>query len=244
MNDVLQTMRNHVSVRKYKSEPIPQETIEQLVEAAQHAASSNFVQAYSVIAVTDPDIKAECAQLTYNDHVKDAAVFFVICADYHRLALAGKKHDVTIHTETTENFLVATVDASLFAQNLTLASESLGYGTCYIGSVRNNIEKISDLLKIPEYVFPLVGLTVGIPDEEQRVKPRLPKRAVLHQNAYDQVNYSQLLDEYDEMIKDYYQNRLTNQKDTTWTESMSAYLSKKNRIYMRDYLASQGFKLE
>ncbi len=149
MNDVLQMMKKHVSVRKYKSEPISEETIEHLVEAAQHAASSNFVQAYSVIAVTDPDIKAECARLTYNNHVKDAAVFFVICADFYRLALAGKKHDVTIHTETTENFLVATVDASLFAQNLTLASESLGYGTCYIGSVRNNIEKISDLLKLP-----------------------------------------------------------------------------------------------
>ena len=76
-----------------------------------------------------------------------------------------------------EDFIVATVDASLFCAK-ALAAESLGYGICYIGGIRNNPGEVSELLHLPDKVYPVFGMTVGVPDEDHGVKPRLPIAAI------------------------------------------------------------------
>ena len=79
MNEIIHKMEQHVSVRKYKEESIPKDVVEKMVHAAQHAASSHFVQAYSVIYVTDQELKAKLAELSGNRHVKDCADFCLLC---------------------------------------------------------------------------------------------------------------------------------------------------------------------
>lgn len=113
MNEIIHKMEQHVSVRKYKEESIPKDVVEKMVHAAQHAASSHFVQAYSVIYVTDQELKAKLAELSGNRHVKDCEAFFVCCADLKRLEIACEKHSTEIKHEGVEDFIVATVDASL-----------------------------------------------------------------------------------------------------------------------------------
>ena len=244
MNEMIHKMEQHTSVRKYKEEPIPRNIVERMVQAAQHAASSHFVQAYSVVYVTDEALKVKLAELSGNRHVKDCAAFFVCCADLKRLEIACEKHGTEIKHDTTENFIVATVDTSLFAQNLALAAESLGYGICYIGGIRNHPEEVSELLRLPDKVYPLFGMTVGVPNENHAVKPRLPVEGVLHENTYDENKYHELLEEYDQTTNEYYKKRLTNQKDVTWTGSMSAFMSKEKRLHMKGFLSSRGFKLK
>ncbi|SFI11146.1 hypothetical protein SAMN04488574_101632 [Bacillus sp. 71mf] len=241
MNEMIHTMEQHVSVRKYKKEPIPKNIIERMIGAAQHAASSHFVQAYSVVYVTDEALKEQLAELSGNRHVKSCAAFFVCCADLKRLEVACEKHGAEIKSNTTENFIVATVDVSLFAQNLALAAESLGYGICYIGGIRNNPEQVSELLHLPDNVYPVFGMTVGVPDEKHGVKPRLPVGAILHENTYDENKYNELLDEYDRTTNEYYKERLTNQKDITWTGSMSEFMSQEKRLHMKEFLVKKGF---
>lgn len=241
MNEVIQKMESHASVRKYKKDEISKETVERMIIAAQHAASSHFVQAYSVVYVTDEMVKEKLADLSGNRHVKDCSAFFVICADLKRLEHACKKHEMEIQNETTENFVVATVDASLFAQNLALAAESLGYGICYIGGIRNNPEEVSELLQLPDKVYPVFGMTVGVPDEANAVKPRLPVSAILHENTYDEEKYSELLNQYDEVTNEYYQARVTNKKNVTWTGSMSQFISGEKRLHMKEFLSKRGF---
>jgi nitroreductase len=241
MNEIIHKMEQHVSVRKYKREPIPKNIIERMIGAAQHAASSHFVQAYSVVYVTDEALKEQLAELSGNRHVKSCAAFFVCCADLKRLEIACEKYGTEIKSDTTENFIVATVDASLFAQNLALAAESLGYGICYIGGIRNNPEQVSELLHLPDKVYPVFGMTIGVPDENHGVKPRLPVGAILHENIYDENKYNELLDEYDHTTNQYYKGRLTNQKDVTWTGSMSAFMSQEKRLHMKEFLVKKGF---
>lgn len=241
MNEIIHKMEQHASVRKYKNEPIPRNIAERMVQVAQHAASSHFVQAYSVVYVTDESLKAQLAELSGNRHVKDCAAFFVCCADLKRLEIACEKHGTEIKHDTTENFIVATVDVSLFAQNLALAAESLGYGICYIGGIRNNPEEVSDILHLPDKVYPVFGMTVGVPDESHAVKPRLPVEAILHENAYDENKYDELLAEYDQTTNEYYKGRSTNQKNVTWTGSMSAFMSKEKRLHMKEFLSKKGF---
>lgn len=241
MNEIIHKMEQHVSVRKYKEESIPKDVVERMVQAAQYAASSHFVQAYSVIYVTDQDLKAKLAELSGNRHVKDCAAFFVCCADLKRLETACEQHSTEIKHEGVEDFIVATVDASLFAQNLALAAESLGYGICYIGGIRNNPREVSELLHLPDKVYPVFGMTVGVPDEDHGVKPRLPVAAILHENGYDEKKYDELLNEYDETMSSYYKERSANKKNVTWTESMSSFMAKEKRMHMKEFLNEKGF---
>ena len=239
---MLKLLRSHISVRKYKEEAIPDERLYEMLEAAQHAASSHFVQAYSVVRVNEQEKKDKLAELSKNrKQFETAPLALVFCADLKRLEKAARVHDKKIHGSTAENLLVAVIDTALFAQNFAVAAESKGYGICYIGGVRNNPEPISELLGLPDYVIPLFGMTVGIPDEKNEVKPRLPLEAVLHDDTYNEEKYDRLLGEYDEILRDYYLERTSNKKSTTWTESMADFLSEPRRPHMLEFLRSKGF---
>ncbi|KAB7708610.1 oxygen-insensitive NADPH nitroreductase [Bacillus aerolatus] len=235
-------LKSHASVRKYTNEQISDETFRDLLEAAQHAASSHFVQAYSVVRVKDSEKRLKLGELSKNkQQFESAALPLVFCADLKRLEKAVSLHGKTIEGSTAENLLVAVIDTALFAQNFVVAAESKGYGICYIGGVRNNPQAISELLNLPDYVIPLFGLTVGVPAESNEVKPRLPMEAILHEDSYDEQKYDVLLPQYDEQMSKYYASRTANKKDAAWTSGMAAFLSEPRRAYMLDFLQSKGF---
>lgn len=239
---MLELLKNHVSVRQYTDEPISDATFHELITTAQHASSSHFVQAYSVIQVKDDEKRKKLGQLSNNEQqYNSAALALLFCADLNRLDHATKMHDKTIQSGTLENFIMATVDVSLFAQNFAIAAESKGYGLCFIGGVRNNIKEISELFNLPDHVIPLFGLTVGVPERKNEVKPRLPVENIVHVDTYDEGKYATLLREYDEIMEAYYRKRSTNQKNVTWTESMANFLSVKRREHMKDFVLSKGY---
>ncbi len=238
-------LRSHTSVRKYKDYQLTKEEVTELIATAQHAASSHFVQAYSVIWVTDKAKRKELGRLSKNPVQFDlAGAALLLCADFNRLQVAGKLHNTELTIDTVENVLVGTVDVALFAQNLVVAAESKGYGICYIGGVRNAPEEVSELFQLPEGVFPLFGITLGVPDQQNEVKPRLPVDAILHENIYNSFKYEQLLKEYDQTMEAYYVNRGSNQKVTNWTKQMAEFLENPRREHMADFLAGKGFHLK
>lgn|SRR5690625_854382 len=243
-NDVLQLLQSHTSIRDYKSTPISQDELNSMIYAAQHAASSNFIQAYSIVHITNPEKIKKFATLANNERqILSAPVVLLFCADFNRLQQACAKHDVKITENNLENFIVTTVDTALFAQNFVIAAESRGYGICYIGGVRNNPAPISELVNLPDKVFPLFGMTVGVPAEEQQVKPRLPVEAILHENNYDANKYNDILNKYDETMATYYQERLTNNKETNWTKTMAEFLENPRREHMQEFIRSRGFNI-
>ncbi len=125
---VKELLRSHTSVRKYTGEEIPRETVIDLIQTAQMAASSHFVQAYSVIWVTDEEKKQKLAKLSNNEfQFQTAGAAFLFCVDFKRLEAAGKKHGVDITVDTAENVLVGVADVSIFAQNFVIAAEAEGY---------------------------------------------------------------------------------------------------------------------
>ena len=240
-----QLLRNHSSVRKYTGEIIPRETVIDLIETAQMAASSHFVQAYSVIWVTDEEKKQKLGELSNNDfQFKTAGASFLFCVDFKRLHEAGKKHGVDIVVDTVENVLVGVTDVALFAQNFVVAAEAEGYGICYIGGARNSAKEISELFELPEYVFPMFALTIGKPTKVNETKPRLPVAAILHENSYNVEQYDSLLDEYDATMEQYYASRSSNQKVATWTKQMADFLIKQRRPEIKAFLAEKGFTWE
>lgn len=242
MTTTKELLRSHSSVRKYTGEPISRETVIDLIETAQMAASSHFVQAYSVIWVTDEEKKQKLGELSKNEfQFKTAGASFLFCVDFKRLQVAGQKHGVNIVADSAENVLVGVADVALFAQNFVVAAEAEGYGICYIGGARTNPAEISELFELPEYVFPLFAMTIGTPTKRNETKPRLPVAAVLHENSYDVEQYNQLLDEYDATMESYYASRSSNQKMANWTKQMADFLIDQKRPHMKEYLASKGF---
>ncbi|HSI67393.1 MAG TPA: NADPH-dependent oxidoreductase [Planococcus sp. (in: firmicutes)] len=239
---VIELMKAHASVRDYKDKQLSREEVSELVEAAQYAATSHFVQAYSIVWVTDVEKRKKLGELSNNaKQMEGAGAVFLMCADYNRLKHAGELQGESIVFDQAENLIVAVTDVGLLAQNLALAAESKGYGICYIGGVRNNMEEISELVGLPEGVFPVYGLTVGVPNEANEVKPRLPVEAILHENAYDEAKYATMLPAYDETIKNYYEARTSNKKVSVWSEQMATFLKIPRRKDLKAFLAKKGY---
>lgn len=234
-------LKKHASVRKYKPIALTTEEVKELVMAGQHAASSNFVQAYSVIHVTDDAKKEALAEFASNSQqFSTAGAILVLCMDYYRIE-KGANLTGEIDYQNAEDLLVAATDVALFTQNIAIAAESKGYGICYIGGVRNNPAEISELLGLPKGVAPMYALTIGVPDEQNDVKPRLPVEAILHENEYDSEKYDSLIPAYDKTMNEYYQNRNSNQKNSDWSQSMATFLGKPRRLHMKEFLQKQGF---
>jgi FMN reductase (NADPH) len=244
MNSVIETIVNHRSIRSFEDKPLTREQIEVIVESAQAASTSSYIQAYSIIGVTDREKKKKLAELAGNQsYVEENGHFFVFCADLYRHQLIGQLEgkDVIPSIESTEKFMVALIDASLAAQNACLAAESLGLGICYIGGIRNNLEEVGNILNIPERVIPLFGLAVGYPKNVTDKKPRLPLSHVYHENEYNITDYDRQLTDYNNIISRYYKERTGGKRTDTWTAQMANMLEKKSRMYMKDYVEGQKF---
>jgi hypothetical protein len=174
----------------------------------------------------------------------DAA--FVVCVDFKRLHKCCELAGVDMKVDSAENLLVGVVDAALFAQNLAVAAEADGYGVCYIGNVRTRIAEVAELLALPDLVFPLFGLTLGVPaaGAVNEVKPRLPVEAVLHENGYDAAKYDELLPAYDATMADYYASRTSGAKTgltAAFTGEIAKSFVKINRPHIREFLVSKGY---
>ena len=141
----------------------------------------------------------------------------------------------------TEQFIIATVDTALYAQNMVVAAESVGLGICYIGALRNDPARVTEILDLPQQVYPVFGLCLGYPDQDPEVKPRLPLSVVLKENSYSTDGEVEAIAAYDEEMRAYYAARTANQKAQGWSEQMAGLLGREGRPHMLAFLQGQGF---
>ena len=157
-----------------------------------------------------------------------------------------EEKDVLPSIESTEKFMVALIDASLAAQNAAIAAESMGLGICYIGGIRNKLDEVKELLKTPDRVIPLFGMTVGYPEKINDQKPRLPFEHIYHEEEYEQDKdvYLRQLQEYNEIISTYYEQRTDGKRKDRWTEQMANMLEKQTRMYMKEFVQKNKMNLQ
>lgn len=242
MNEVIKLINNHRSLREFSEEKLSQEEIESLVGAAQSASTSSYVQAYSIIGVTDEEKKKQLREISTQSYVEHNGHLFVFVVDFYRNNELAKKFDQTISYDKTENLIVGIVDASLAAQNMAIAAESMGLGMCYIGSLRNDVNKVKEILDLPEATFPLFGMVVGHPTTKGSQKERLPFKAIYHENTYQRMEQVEsIIEEYDQNVSEYYKERTNGQRDDKWSEQVVKTLMKKQRLDVDAFLKSQGF---
>lgn len=244
MNEVIKLLQSHRSVRKFADQSVPQSLLDEFIKCGQSAATSSFIQACTVIQVEDPARRGQLAELAGNQaYVATAARFLVFCADMHRLKMACEMHAAKVNSGFTEQFITATVDCALFAQNVITAAQSVGVEGVYIGGIRNSIQAVTDLLELPDLVYPVFGMCLGYPAQNPEVKPRLPLSVIVKKDQYEDSDDKRNIGEYDKQVREYYRTRTGGNKDDSWSEQIAEMLVKEARPHMKPFLESRGYLL-
>ena len=249
VNATVELMLRHRSVRRYLAEPLPPGTLETLVAVAQSAPTSSNMQAWSVVAVENPDRKRRLAELAGpNPQIEAAPLVLVFVADLARSRAIARANGATGEgLDYLESFLLAALDAAFAAQNAVTALESLGLGSCYIGAMRNRPAEVAAELGLPSECVAVFGLTVGVPDPEagEDIKPRLAQSAVLHRERYGAPADPRDLLDYDARLRAF--QRSQGMAERGWTEVVAGRIGTtealKSRTRLAEVLRELGFAL-
>jgi len=195
-------MHEHRSIRKYASDPVPDDVLKEILEAGIRASSSGNMQTYSIIVTRDPDLRERLyAPHMEQNMVLEAPILLTFCADFNRMRHWLRLSNAPDNFDNFMGFMAAAIDAILVSQNVALAAESKGLGICYLGSTLANCDQIGRLLQLPPGVVPVVGFSLGYPKENPAVRDRLPLDGLVHFETYNEYT--------DERIREIYRDRET-----------------------------------
>ena len=193
----MESIRNRRTIRKYKSQDIPEELLNSLLEEASRASTMGNMQLYSSVITRSEEMKSKLAPMHFNQPmVTGAPVVVTFCADFNRFSLWCKQRKAEPGYDNFLSFINALSDALLFTQNFCTLAEDAGLGICYLGTTIYNPAPIIELLKLPKLVIPVATITVGYPDELPVQPDRLPLRGIIHNEVYKQYSEKDIDDIY------------------------------------------------
>jgi len=248
-NAVISSMLNRKSVRKYKTDKLSDEVVDAVVRAGQQAPFAS--QLYSILLTRKK--KAPFG----------APLWFIICVDLYKLERFMKIRGWDVVSNDVTMLLFGLQDAAYAAENMVVAAESLGMGSCYLGVIPERVKPIVKQFKLPKRVFPLVELVMGYPDEEFPPRPRYPMSFTLFEDKYPELTDEQVREAMQVMddgylsqgyyVKQKAKIRLMSKKkdtftydDYSWTEHISRkwgqWYPSPNK--MLKALKDQGFDLQ
>ena len=193
-------LKNHKSIRQYKSTPIDEALLKDLIHCGQRGSSSGNLQSWSVVISRERESREKLYELhSRQKMILQAPVVLTFCSDFYRIRRWLKINDAKGSFDDFLGFLVGMADAIIAAQNVAIAAESHGLGICYMGTTLSAADEISKHLKLPETVVPVTSLVVGYPDEDiPEVRYRLPLEAIIHEEVYDPKTDEEISDIYRE----------------------------------------------
>lgn len=246
MEDMIKRQLDHRTIREFTDQAVPREMFETLMQVAQRTATSIGMQAASIIRIKDQAIRKELAEICKQDYVARAPELMVFIVDQRRNSEVLKEMgEDPAYAGNYDKFFQAFTDACLMAQNITNAAEAMGLGAVYLGSILNHPGRTIELLNLPKYTFPVVGLGLGYPNQEPQLKPRMAMDLRVFEDRYEvfRGDYLNRLKDYDEEMTTYYDLRESNRR----SDSFSLQVVKKfkntipERKDMMKYIRQQGF---
>lgn len=173
---LLAMMRSRRSIRHYLPDPVPDEVLQQILEAGRWAPSANNQQPWAFVVVQDEQIRAQVAQhatyyLARRARVDEAPLLIVLCAHARRRASGTPPRQ----------------DVSMAAMQMMLEAEALGLGTCWIDGLER--DEVAGILRIPPYLEIIGLLTVGYAAETPPETPRKPLFEIVHYDLYESVTF-------------------------------------------------------
>ncbi len=245
---------NRRSHRRYTDRPVDPDLLETLLACAQSAPAKSDLQQYSIIVVDDRDLHARITSLSRNlDFVAKAPLLLLFCADLRRMRRIAVMRGHSYANDNLDTFMNGAVDAALAMQSFIIAAESVGLGCCPLSVVRNHIEAITEMLGLPEAVYPISGLSVGWPSTPGFLSQRLPPAAVVHRNRYDDSDLEALVEGYDRRRhaifpvppeKQTHADKYGALDYCPWSENKARQLSLPERAGFRAFLKNRGMEIE
>lgn len=207
-NQTIELMKSRKSVRQFTGEHVSDDVLQQIIEAAQCAPNSINGQQASIVITRDKAKIEQIAELAGGQpQVAGADIFITVVADFNKTNEAAKLQGKTqsVHT-TMEGILVGAVDAGIMVEALAVAAESFGVGNTVIGGIRNNPQAMIDMLDLPAYTFPIVGITLGYMKENTAsVKPKMALNSFAHEDKYNKENVASAVKAYDEVLAEFFE---------------------------------------
>ena len=166
---VLEAIETRRSIRKYKSEPMPDEDLKKIIKAAQLAPSAGNKQPWRFVVVSDPEMKTKLAEVSRKQMWMADASVIVVC-------LGMDKKSPEVYERWAEKDVMTAVE------HMVLAAWELGYGTCWIGAFVES--DVKELLDIPKEMTVVNLLPIGVPDQKPEAKPRKHITELFHNEKY------------------------------------------------------------
>ncbi len=154
--NVIEAIESRRSIRKFKPDPIPSETLRKILEAGRLSPSAGNRQPYKIIAVTDETIREGMSKGRYNQFIKDAPVVIVGCD--------------RVGDDWSRRWSM--VDTTIALEHVVLAAWSLGVGSCWIGDFSK--PNLRELLEIPQDYEVIAQIALGFPDELPNERAKKP----------------------------------------------------------------------
>lgn len=230
MNEVIEQIKDRKSVRVFEDREIDPAIKDEIINAALEAPTAGCMMLYSILDITDGELKSKLAVACDNQpFIAKAPLVLIFLADYQRWYDTFELNDCSPRKPGEGDILLACADALIAAQNSVVAAESFGIGSCYIGDILENHETIVELLDLPDYVIPATMLVFGYPTQQQqdRKKPiRFEKEYLVYDNKYHRLTK----EEHDRMHS--IRNDKTKSNNKAVAEDIKAIC---NRKYMSEF---------
>lgn len=245
------SIASHQSCRSYADAPVSDELVRQLCALALCSPTKSDLQQRDIIIVDDPAKRSVINGLFPDSPwISDAPVFLVFCGNNRRLRQIHARHGHPFKNDHLDAFFNAAVDAGIALSTLVHAADAAGLGTCPISTIRDYLETVNELLCLPDWVFPVAGMTLGWPGRRPRVNLRLPLAATLHTDIYDEDAQWTAIEAYDlrrAELRPYGSQRDPDRFGTrdpyTWSEDKARQYAKPQRSDFGTYARKKGFDL-
>jgi nitroreductase/FMN reductase [NAD(P)H] len=244
----------HRSHRAFSDEPVPSNWTETLLACALSAPSKSDLQQLCIIRVEDACKRAALAALVPTlEWLPSAPLLLVFCGDSRRIRRICALRERPFANDHLDAMFNASVDAALVMMNFIRVARAAGLGCCPISMVRDQAAKLSDLLELPDGVFPVAGMAAGFPAAPVDLSPRLPMSLTVHTDRYNDSRLEAGVDAYDErrsaaqpIAKDKQRDagRFGTQKKYGWSEDKARQVSRPARADFGRYLREHGFRLD
>ena len=251
-DDTLLYLARRRTHREYSDLPVDPALIETLAAAALCAPTKSDLQQRDIVIVRDRGLRDGIDALFPEDKwIAAAPAFLVFCGNNRRQRQLHQWRRRPFANDHLDAFFNAAVDAAIVLGTFIVAAERSGLGCCAISAVRNHASRISDLLDLPDHVFPVAGLTLGWPAGEGKVSLRLPLAVTVHEDRFNESGLRRGIDAYDARRADlqpYARQRHTGEYGTTtpygWSEDKARQYSKPQRADFGAFVRHKGFCLD